>query len=289
MIFTDTGQPPFLRTPDSAARMSRRFFSGLLPVMAASAWVFGWEAVQVFSLAAVSCLLTESLWSRVSEKSFRIHEWSSVSTAVLLALLLPPGVSRWAVVLGGVAAILFGKMIFGGLGQNVFNPSLAGFAVLAVMPGFENVIVSQNTAGMDWSSVFLETGTGLTYGDVSKAAILFGGMLLVTRRLVPVRSPFVYLASAGIFSGLLGRNLLSDFIAGNTLLFAFFYVTDFASAPVTSRGRLVFSAAAGALTILLRVYDDSSAAGVYALLLMNAVAPLLDRIPSGRSSRNGGK
>jgi len=285
MMLTDTKQPPFLRTPDSTSRMSRRFFAALLPVLAASVWVFRWSAVQTFSLSVIFCVLAELFWSRAFGKSFRIREWSSATTAVLFAFLLPPGVSWWAVLLGSFAAILLGKMIFGGLGQNLFNPPLVGFAVLTVLPGFDAVISREVLTGPDWGSVFLETGTGMTMGDVSKAAVLFGAALLVTRRLIPLWSPFFYLAAFGTLSWLFGRNPLADLLAGNTLLFAFFYVTDFVTAPVTFRGRMIFSAGAGALTVLLKIGQDTPAAGIYALLLMNAVAPLLDSFSPGTVSK----
>lgn len=285
MALVDLREPPFLRTEDSPWKISRGILFALLPVLAGSFYVFGFSAVSVILLSVFSCFATEILWRKVQGERPIPFEAGAVVTGILLALLLPPGTPAWAVLLGGVLAISIGKMIFGGLGQNVFNPALAGFALLAVLPGFGPLMPWSVPADENLNTAFLVTGTMGGFGDISRCAILLGGMILIFRRSAPAAMPFFYLSAVALFSFASGRNPFDDVFFGNTLLFSFFYVPD-ATAPATFRGRAFYAFTAGSLTLVFREFAEGPAE-VYALLLANGLSAFFDRCGMSAPAKAG--
>lgn len=273
----DPKSRPFLAAEDSVAKMEGRILFSLLPVIAASCYVFGWAAAAAMALSVFSCLVTEMFWRKAGKLRALPPEPGAVVTAVLFVLLLPAGAPWWAPLPGGFLSVSLGRMIFGGAGQGIFNPALAGCAVLTAVPGLNLFSAQVIPSGLCLNSVLLVTGTMGNFGDISRAAVLLGGFILLTRSSVPIILTLFYLAGVAVFSPIFGRDLFYDFFLGNTLLFAFFYVTGRAQAPTVLWGRALYAFGAGSLTVILRAVLDSNAADVYALLLANAVSPLLDR------------
>jgi electron transport complex protein RnfD len=256
---------------------------------------------------------------------------SAVVTGLVLAFSLPPAAPLWAAVVGSAVSIAIGKMVFGGLGANVFNPAMVGRTFMAVSFGAlmttwtvpatiaadSHVIRADNTVDartqatpLGWSKqawkirakdaeasrqfaahvnsrlravVMGEVGGCL--GETSALALLLGGIYLLVRKTISFHIPAAVLLAALIFSGLVHLfhpqstlTPLSQLCSGSLLLGAFFIATDPVTAPLTRRGMWLFGAGIGAVTVLIRVFGEYPEGLMYAVLLMNSLTPLIDRL-----------
>ena len=206
------------------------------------------------TVALVSALLAEAGMRRVLEKRSSLYDGSAVITALLLALLLPPSLPLGMTAVGSVVATLLGKEIFGGLGQNPFNPTLVGIAFLmACFPIPSSPLAS----------------------PLAAAAVLAGGLLALVKRLMNWEIPFLYLASLSLVSMVFKQE--PPLLQMSVLLGAFFLVTDPVTGPLTRPARRYSALAAGAVTAALQPFSNSLGAVTYAILLANALSPWLDR------------
>ncbi len=259
--------PPHLRAETSVPGIMGTVVLSLLPAIFASFIFEGWNFFRVLIIALAVSLFTEWGIQKFFKKNPSLHDISSAVTALLFSLLIPSTLSSWAVALGAFFAIAVGKEIFGGLGQNPFNPALVGTAVL-------------------WASFPAgpETLAGL---KVRLFMIGLGGILLIWRRIISWEIPFLYLASLFAFSWAWGPSGEKLIFSSAALIAAFFLVTDPVTTPVTRLGMRWFSVAAGLATALFQQGAGQAAAATYGVLLMNGFTPWLDRIfrPSGAKSR----
>ena len=225
---------PHIKGPDSTPRIMWTVVATLAPVVAASIWYFGPSAVLVISASAVGCLLTERLFG----PGGAVRDGSAAITGLLLGLTLPPGLPIWMAFLGGVFAIGFGKLIFGGLGQNIFNPALLGRAFLqAAFPEDlttwpdlsgpwvalrgDNLALPLMSAdpveavtgatplglmkfeGVDTELVRLVVGsTGGSLGETAAVLILLGGAYLALKKYLDWRIPVSIFATVAVLSQL---------------------------------------------------------------------------------------
>lgn len=226
----------------------------LLPAVFTFFFFSGWNAVRITAIALVSCLLSQWGARKIFGKPASLYDGSAAVTAILLSLLLPPTLPSVAVALGSFSAIVVGKEIFGGLGQNPFNPALVGAAVLWASFPF---------AGM-------ETQARAT-------ALFLGGVLLIWKRLISWEVPLLYLGSLFAFSWVLRPSGGEIVFSGAALLAAFFLVTDPVTTPLTREGMRWFAFGAGLFSAFFREGTNSSEAVTYSILLMNSLNPWLDR------------
>jgi electron transport complex protein RnfD len=241
-----------------------------------------------------------------------IRDGSALITGILLALILPPAFPLWAASLGAVVAIVMGKMVFGGLGYNKFNPALVGRAFLqAAFPvlmttwsspiqklvSFEINATTQATplAAMKFQkyltdySQLLWGNVGGSIGETSVIAILIGGMYLVIKKYADWRIVAGIFISTVLLSGILWKvnpdqysNPLFHLLSGGFMLGTFFMATDMVGTPTTSRGCWHYGIGIGFLIILIRAHSGLPEGVMYAILLMNAVSPLIDRYTQPR-------
>jgi len=230
---------PHLVGGDSVDKIMLHVVLALLPVSAFAIYEFGLAALLVLATAVISCVGTEFLWCRTAGRASTIGDWSATVTGLLYGLTLPPGLALWMVAVGGVCAIGVGKLLFGGLGYNPFNPALVGRALLqAAFPVamtswpliHENRFTSLPSSTLAWpfakpqydaisgatplsgwkfegvtteaSDLFLGNISGST-GETSAVLILAGGLYLVVRRVMSWRIPIMILVTVAVFSGLL--------------------------------------------------------------------------------------
>lgn len=298
--------PHFSNAGTSTQRMMIDVIIALLPAVAISVWVFKWFAILQIGICIVVSVLTELAWKKLSGKPASAVDGSAALTGLILALSLPWSAPIYVPVIASFIAIALGKMVFGGLGMNLFNPAMVGraFVMLSfagalgasayVYPDAANTVLTQATpltvakeaaSGMEIPSLwpmFLGTTNG-SLGETSALGILLGGIYLMIRRTAAWQIPAGVIGGAVVLAlitqvaGLSQLTVLQHLTAGSLLFGAFFIATDPVSSPITPKGRLIFGIGIGVLIIILRVFSSYPEGVMFAVLLMNAVVPLINR------------
>jgi electron transport complex protein RnfD len=275
----------------------------LAPLVLTAVIIFKWYAIKQLAICLVCCLGAETLFIKMRNKIVTLNDYSAAITAVILALSLPATAPWYVAAIASFVAIGIGKVIFGGLGMNIFNPAMVGrafvmiaFANLLGASGYEysgsSVDVLSQATPMDafkqggvvatLSSLFWGLTNG-SLGETSAFACLIGGIYLCIRRTASWEIPAGVLLSVVVCGGL--ADLLTNsqwtvfhHIFGGALLFgAFFIATDPVTSPLTSRGKFIFGVGVGAFVMLLRIFSGYPEGVMFAVLLMNALTPLINR------------
>jgi electron transport complex protein RnfD len=277
---------------------------GLIPVMLMALYVFRLYAVKQLAICIVSCLAAEALFARMRGRALPLKDFSALVTGIILALSLP-GPAPWYVgVIASFVAIGIGKAVFGGVGMNLFNPAMVGRAF--VMIAFASVLAASGyqDAGSAVDAVtqatpldtFKQTGAvaplsalfwGLTngsLGETSALACLIGGVYLCIRRTASWEIPAGVIGVTVILGGIAnlvdmdsGWTVLHHLLGGSLLFGAFFIATDPVSSPLTRKGKFIFGVGVGAFIMLLRLFSGYPEGVMFAVLLMNALTPLINR------------
>ena len=303
---------------------------GLVPAMAAAGYYFRIYALILITTCVISAVATEWLCNLIRKKPNSLGDFSAVVTGIILALSLPPSLPVWAAIIGSVFAVAIGKMVFGGLGSNIFNPAMVGRAFLTASFGMmmtswtvpatidsampkisaDNKIDARTQATPLASSkqaIKDKTGAqalneqleamftgeiGGCLGETSALALLIGGIYLLIRRTINLHISLAVLLSAFIFATIAYLINPDAYVqpvfhltSGAMLLCAFFIATDPVTAPLTTKGMWIFGIGVGTITMLIRIVGEYPEGVMYAVLLMNAVTPLIDRfcklVPAG--------
>lgn len=297
----------------------------LLPASLAGVWWFGLGALLVLLAAIAGALLTEWVFTPAPERANRLGDGSALLTGLLLGLSLPPALPLWMAFLGGVVAIGLGKLIWGGLGHNPFNPALVGRAfLLATFPaamttwsppgqvdllnlypanlapplfkGDYDALTSATPLGLmkfehqPTDLLDLALGhTGGCLGETSGLLLLLGGLYLILRRALDWRVPAGILGTVALLTGALylGNSQqypdpLFALFSGGLLLGAFYMATDPVTSPLTPLGTWLYALGIGLLVVLIRHFGGFPEGVMYAILLMNAATPLIDRLTQPR-------
>ena len=317
---------PLLRQGMTTPKAMRDVIFALLPATGASIWFFGLSAILILGTCIVGAVLAEWLFAAGNDRSESLRDSTAVLTGLLLGLTLPPGLPLWMAFLGGFVAISLGKVIWGGLGHNLFNPALLGRAFLlatfpiamttwvsatgdggflSVYPGnlalpFMQPEIDAVTAATPLGLLKFEQEvtpltnlmlgkTGGSLGETNGLLLLLGGVYLWLRRDLDWRIPVSILATVILFSAALGMVDSARFptpmfsvFSGGLLLGAIYMATDPVSSPVTPRGAWIFGIGVGVLVMLIRVFGGLPEGVMYAILLMNAATPLIDRYTQPR-------
>lgn len=301
----------------------------LVPILIAATWYFGIGALLVVAAATFGAVATEWLFGprdRDGVRGTTLKDGSAVLTGILLGLTLPPGVPLWIAIVGGVIAIGLGKIAFGGLGGNMFNPALVGRAFLQA--AFPTVLTTWHPQGgaAEWTQLrgspfapplftgqvdAITTATPLarmkfdgdieglwtlltgnvpgSLGETSAILLILCGLWMGFRRLFDWRVPLAIFLSVGVLSGLFYvldptsyPNPLFMLTSGGLLFGAIFMATDPATSPVAPRGAFIFGIGIGVLVVLIRLFGGLPEGVMYAILLMNAAVPLLERVTQPR-------
>ncbi len=285
---------PHIRSPIAAAQLMGAVLLALLPALAFGVWQLGWYTLWIVLVCAASAVAVQWLWSG-GRSAF---DNSAVVTGMLLAMTLPPRTPLWLAALGGAFALAVGKMLWGGLGQNVFNPALTARAAMVL--AFPRVMTDYSAAdtatyatplhhmalhGLPEEGIWdLFLGRcGGSVGEISALGLLLGGGYLLWRRVITWHIPVSYLASVAALTLVFSRSdsplqwMLSQLFSGGLVLAAFFMATDYATSPVTPRGRLLYGVGCGVLTVLFRYVGIFPEGVTYAILLMNGFAWIIER------------
>ena len=292
---------PHVRSKESIQSIMRDVIIALVPATAAGIYYFGINALILVIAAIVSAVAFEAICQKVMKKPVTVSDLSAVVTGLLLAMNLPAAAPIWVAIVGSAFAIIFGKQLFGGLGQNFINPALAGRAFLlasyptemttwSVPNGLEvadaatyATPLAQLKAGhLDASLGELILGQcGGTIGETCAIALIIGGVYLLYKHVISWKIPVIYIATVAILFGVIGRHgvrmPLQEIMAGGVMLGGIFMATDYASSPVTPKGQIIFAVGAGLITYLIRTFGGYPEGVSYSILIMNCAVPLIER------------
>ena len=298
--------PHLSSTGLTTRRLMTDVLIALVPVIGMAFYLFRWYALLQVGVCVVSCLAAETAASLWKGAQPTLRDNSAGVTGVILGLSLPWSAPWYVGVVASLVAIGFGKAVFGGLGQNIFNPAMVGRAFVMisfasslgatayVRPEATIPILTQATpltaakelgAGVPglWT-LFVGNANG-SLGETSVLACLVGGLYLCLRRSAVWQIPVSMIASAAVVAGLAnllipGTSLtvLQHLTSGALVFSAFFIATDPVTSPLTAPGQMIFGAGLGALVVVIRLFSNYPEGVVFAVLLMNAVVPLINRV-----------
>ncbi len=286
----------------------------LLPAAAFSIYIFGLSALAVILVSVVSAVAFEAVTLKVMKRPVKIRDYSAVLTGLLLAMNLPSKSPWWLVLVGTFFAIVIAKQIYGGLGYNPFNPALVGRVVLLI--SFPVQMTARWVSPSKWGLNAVTTATPLgrikesllthgridleftrdeiidllvgnragCLGEVSVLLLVAGGIFLLARRVITWHIPVTFIGSVWITSGvfhLIDPMKYADpsfhVITGGLFIGAIFMATDYVTSPITVKGKLIFGAGCGLITVIIRLFGAYPEGVSFAILLMNAATPLIDR------------
>ncbi len=286
----------------------------LLPALAVGTLVLGPRSLLVTAVSALSAVLFELLWCLITRKQITVVDGSALVTGLLFALTLPTSVPLWQVLIGTFFAIIVIKCLFGGLGQNIFNPALAARALLMlifpmsithypVVDGMSSAtplhqMVMPALPEQSLLDMFLGNCPG-SIGEISALALLCGGIYLVIRKVISPRIPLAYVGTVALLSLIFAKTdspllwCAYSVLSGGLLLGAIFMATDYVTSPVTKNGQLLYGVGCGVLTLIFRYFGLFPEGVTYAILLMNVCVWLIDRYTGPRrfgikSAKKGG-
>lgn len=280
----------------------------MLPT-AAGIYFFGFNAIFVILTSVIAAVATEYLVKLLRKKPF-VMDGSAVITGLLLALTLPPTIPLWMAAIGSVFAIAIAKEAFGGLGHNIFNPALAGRAFLQLsFPAQMSVWIAPSgfapdavTSASPLSDAFEKIGSNLeiyrellignisgSLGETSALLLLAGGILLIILRVIDWRTPVAFIGATALLSLVLGQDAVYQILSGGLMIGAFFMATDYVTSPMTRTGKVIFGIGAGILTVIIRLYGGYPEGVCFAILLMNAATPLIERYTQPKPYGSGKK
>lgn len=282
---------PHVRDKEHVNKIMWSVVLALLPASIAGVYFFGLRALTIIIVSIIFAVATEAVIQWLSKKPITAKDGSAFLTGLLLALVISPLVAWWVAALGAIFAIAIAKMIFGGLGNNIFNPALAGRAFLvASFPAYMTMwLLPDGVTGATPLGLIKEQGVSTGYlqlfigniggsiGETSALALLIGAAFLFYRKIINWRIPVSYIGTVFVMALIFGKDPIFHVLAGGLLIGAFFMATDYVTSPLTSKGKLIFGFGCGFLTMILRIYSTYPEGVMFAILLMNAAVPLIDR------------
>jgi len=285
----------------------------LIPAVLVALFYFGLGAAVVICTSIVGCVAVEYLITRfmLGQKP-SIGNLSAVLTGLLLALNLPSNLPVWTVLIGCVVAIGIGKMTFGGLGCNIFNPALVGRVFLLLsfpvaMTSWPEPIVNRMayTDASTGATVLglLKQGLiepsdvnlmdalmgqmGGSLGEVGAIALIIGFIYMLCMRVITWHTPVAIIATVAIFSLCVGAPVGVELLSGGLLLGAIFMATDYVTSPMSHKGQLVYGVMIGIITLVIRLWGAYPEGMSFAILIMNGVTPLINRYMKPRKFGEG--
>jgi electron transport complex protein RnfD len=306
---------PHVKGEETIGRIMWSVNLALLPAFIMSVYFFGPKALYVTALCIVTALASEYLYQKWLNQTPTIGDGSAFLTGLLLGMNLPPTLPFYIPVVGAFIAIIITKMLFGGLGYNIFNPALIGRAFLLISWPKAMTIWSEPTAhfvALDAKTtatplgILKEEGLGKllelfgdktdlytqllfgnragSIGETSAIFLILGALYLLYKRYITWHIPVSFLATVGVLAWIFGGEVgfftgdpVIHLLSGGLMLGAFFMATDYVTCPSVRKGQIIFGIGCGAITMLIRLKGGFPEGVMFAILLMNCFAPLIDR------------
>ncbi|MDL2255169.1 RnfABCDGE type electron transport complex subunit D [Parabacteroides sp. OttesenSCG-928-G06] len=298
---------PHIHGGDSVSKNMYGVLIALVPAFLVSLWFFGVGALVVTLVSVASCLLFEFLIQKfLMKKKPTLWDGSALLTGLLLAFNLPSNLPVWIIVIGALAAIGIGKMSFGGLGTNIFNPALVGRVVLlisfpaqmttwpvpeALSTHYVDVetgatvltLLKAKAAELPTYTDMLLGNMGGSLGEVGAIALIIGLIFMLVRKIITWHIPVAIIGTVFVFTGILHianpaefANPLIHVLSGGLLLGAIFMATDYVTSPMSKGGMIIYGIGIGVLTTVIRLFGSYPEGVSFAILIMNAFTPLIN-------------
>ena len=297
---------PHILDDDTTQRIMLDVVIALLPATVAAIYYFKTNAAILILLSVLTAVISEAIFQKIMKQPSTINDLSAVVTGLLFAFNMPASAPWWMPILGSAFAIIVVKQFFGGIGHNFMNPALT--ARIMLMISYTGRMTSWVAPGVDAVSTatplsfvkgvteipgnapklmdMLFGNIGGSLGETSAILLILGGIYLVYRGIISIQIPAVYIGTVAVITLLSGGFdayfMTYHLLAGGLMLGAFFMATDYASAPVTSKGRIIFALGCGILTSVFRLYGGYPEGVGFSILLMNIAAPLIEKYTGPR-------
>lgn len=302
---------PHMKHPDTITSIMGDVIIALLPALAWGVYMFGGRALFVVLISVVSCVLFEAAAQFILKKPVTVRDLSAAVTGVLLAMNLSPAVPLWLPVAGAFFAVVVVKQLFGGIGKNIVNPALAARVFLFAWPGEMGIFVEPKSAlsafkiNLDSADVVasatplvsLKQGvlpnvsvfdliignTGGTIGEISAFLLAAGGIYLIVRKVITWHIPAAYIGTVALIAFFFPQNNLSldfmlcEILSGGLFLGAIFMATDYVTSPITAKGKLIYGAGCGLITIFIRYFGGYPEGVSFSILIMNLLVWYIDK------------
>ena len=311
--YTISGSP-HVHSTENTQKIMCRVILALVPALLVALYYFGWYALRLTIVTVITCMLTEWLIQTFLLKGeLTIKDGSAALTGLLLAFNVPANLPIWMAIVGSVVAIGVGKMAFGGLGKNPFNPALVGRVFMLVsfptamttwpqvQPIFQKGFFADAVTGPTPLGILKESGAtsldqmqfvdmvlgnrGGAFGEVCAIALLIGAIYLIARKVIDITTPLTILLTVFVFTGICYLVNPEVYIApwyhlvyGGLILGAFFMATDMVTTPMTTSGRILFGLGVGLITVVIRLWGAYPEGVSFAILIMNAFTPLINKV-----------
>ena len=290
---------PHRRTGLSTQLVMLNVILALLPAAVMGCVIFGVRAAVVLLVCIASSVIFEALCRIIMKKDQTIADLSAVVTGLLLGMNLPSTIPLWMAVIGSFVAIVVTKQLFGGIGQNFANPAIVGRIVMmlsftAYMSNWAKPYWYRESADVITSATPLNSdvlGTGaFTYkdlllgncggciGEVCALALIIGGVYLIIARIISPAAPIAFIGSVALLTALTGGDVLYQLLSGGLMIGAFFMATDYATTPLTAKGKFIFGLGCGIITFVIRNYGNYPEGVSFSILIMNLLTPYIDRL-----------
>ncbi|HBF6274310.1 TPA: RnfABCDGE type electron transport complex subunit D [Clostridioides difficile] len=308
---------PHVRSNEDTSYIMKQVIIALLPAAVAGVYFFRLNALGAMFFCILGTVGTEFLYQKFTKQKSTIGDFSAVVTGLLLAFNVPASLPWWMCLVGGIFAILVVKMVFGGIGCNFVNPALAARAFL--LASFPVAMTAWTQPGVNWIGKNLDavtTATPLSFlkngaagladlssngisladmmigniggciGETSAILLLLGGVYLMYKGIINYVIPVFYIATVFILTFLLGGFNITfaiyQLFAGGLMLGGFFMLTDYTTSPMTKKGQIIYAVLAGLITTVIRMYGGYPEGVSYSILLVNCLAPLIDKFVRNR-------
>ena len=302
---------PHIRSAWSTQKIMLCVIIALCPSLIAATYYFGIMALVLTVICCTACVLFETMFNLITKRENTVSDLSAIVTGMLLAFNLPVSIDIYIAIIGCFIAIVIVKCLFGGIGQNFANPAITARIALmlsftASMTSWTKPLYWQEGLGLDATvsatplaatenlpsalDMFLGNRAGCL-GETCTLALLIGGIFLICAGLVRPVTPICFIGTVAVLScfytlgtgGFDGGFILNQLMGGGLILGAFFMATDYATTPLTTKGKIVFGIGCGIITFAIRMWASLPEGVSFSILVMNCLTPIIDKFTAPKA------
>lgn len=297
---------PHIRDGNTIQKVMLDVIIALLPATIGALYYFRTNGAKIILLTVLTAVASEVIFQKLTKRPVTINDLSAVVTGLLLALNLPASAPWWLPVIGAIIAIVVVKQFFGGLGHNFMNPALAARIMLTISygghmtswikPGPDAISGATPLSFIKGVTEVPGNAPALTdmlfgnisgsLGETSAILLILGGIYLIYRGIISWEIPAIFIGTVAATTLVYGQfdiyYTVYHLLAGGLMIGSIFMATDYASAPVTPKGRIIFALGCGIITSVIRLFGGYPEGVGFSILLMNIAAPLIDKYTSPR-------